>query len=120
MSDSFARIDAGAGERPLFLKELIAKVHTDLLDSQREREERGDPPIFQVAELTLEVHFIVQESGEASGGLDLKVLTVGGKRQFENQQVHKVTLRLVGVPQGHDGGFAFTDDSLPTFRPSEH
>lgn len=121
MSNQLGDSDSEFNEQPLLLKELIAKVQSDLIQSQREREERGDQAIFEVADLTLEVHFVLQRSGETSGGMDLKILTVGGKSQYQRQQVHKVTLRLVGVPFGASEGLsAFSDDSLPTFRPSEH
>jgi hypothetical protein len=33
--------------RPLFVKELIRRVHLELKDSKAEREQSGDPPIFE-------------------------------------------------------------------------
>lgn len=121
MADAETDLDAGFEDQPLFLKELIEKVQEDLLASFEAREARGDPAIFEVADLTLEVNFVVERSGDLKGGVDFKVLTVGGSRQVSRQQVHKVTLKLVGVPFGapEDGAVAYHDDSLPTFRPSE-
>jgi hypothetical protein len=111
------------GDRPLLLKDLISKVQQELLQSRREREERGEPPMFEVADLTLEVHFVAQQTTEVNGGIDLKVLTVGGltagvKRGLQHQQIHKITLRLTGVPYA-DGEAWAALDTAPRFRPSE-
>jgi hypothetical protein len=48
------------------------------VDSQRQRESEGRAALFRVEKLTLEVHFVAQVSTELTGGLDLKVVTVGG------------------------------------------
>jgi hypothetical protein len=86
--------DATPSERPLFIRELIRRVHRELLESRSEREEEGLEPIFEVQGMTIEVNFVAAESKEAKGGLDFRVITVGGSRQYDSQQVHKITLTL--------------------------
>ena len=56
--------------RPLFVKELIRRVHQELKDSKAERERSGEPPIFEVERMTIEVNFVAIESKEARGGLE--------------------------------------------------
>lgn len=94
----------GAGPiRSLFIKELIRRVHQELVESQQEREASGQPPIFQVQQMTVEVNFVITESSEAKGGLEFKVITVGGvdlggSKGYQQQQVHKITLLLSALP----------------------
>jgi hypothetical protein len=113
-----------AGES-LQVKDLIRMVTDELMQSRQEREDRHEPAIFEVEKLTLEVHFVAQTSTEFNGGLDLKVVTVGGghvggKRTYQNQQVHTITLTLAGAPyetsQGDDALAGL--DTAPRFRPS--
>jgi len=78
-----------------------------LVDSQRQRESEGRAALFRVEKLTLEVHFVAQVSTELTGGLDLKVVTVGGahlggKHTYQDQQIHMITLTL-GAHMGVDG-----------------
>jgi hypothetical protein len=107
----------------LFIKDLIGKVHEELLQARREREERGDPAIFEVDQMTLEVNFVAQRDTNFTGGIDLKIVTVGGAqlggaRHYQDQQVHKITLTLAAVPYRVPD--ALLDlDTTPRFRPSE-
>jgi Trypsin-co-occurring domain 2 len=123
----------------LFIEDLISKVHDELLQARRKREQRGDPAIFEVSDMTLEVHFVAQRDTDYSGGIDLKIVTVGGvnagaARHYSDQQIHKITLNLTAVPygagwDGHAGrhGRAGSPDEdepidldvAPRFRPNE-
>jgi hypothetical protein len=107
----------------LFIKELIRRVHQELLASRQERLDSGDPPIFAVEQMTIEVNFVATRSTEGGGGLDFKIVTigganVGGKRQYHNEQVHKITLSLTASP---DSGGVLTDldESVSRFLPRE-
>ena len=91
--------------RPLFVKELIRRVHQELKDSKTERERSGEPPIFEVERMTIEVNFVAIESKEAKGGLNFKIITVGGVdlgggASYQHQQVHKMTLSLSAISYG--------------------
>ncbi|HSK74544.1 MAG TPA: trypco2 family protein [Pyrinomonadaceae bacterium] len=90
-------------QNTLSLKELIRRVQQELVDSQKEREEKGDDALFEVEKLTLEVNFVVTRSNDAKGSLDFKVLTVGGislggGKNYQQQQVHKIILSLKAIP----------------------
>jgi len=78
----------------LFIKELIRKVHDELIESQKEREEKKIDSLFTVKDMTIEVNFIAEKSTKVEGGLDFKVVTVGGNTDIKSQQIHKITLNL--------------------------
>ncbi len=86
----------------LFIKDLIRKVHEELLASQEEREQSGIDPLFYVKDMTIEANFIAEKSVEAEGGVSFKFLTVdaqiGGGGKIQAQQVHKITLNLITEP----------------------
>ena len=81
-------------ERNLFIKDLIRKVHTEIFESQKEREAAGQSPLFRVEKMTIEVNFVVTETGKGRGGFDFKVITAGAEKEFQKQQVQKITLEL--------------------------
>ncbi|MEU1027203.1 trypco2 family protein [Streptomyces mirabilis] len=85
----------------LFIKELIRRVHDELYASQQERQEAGEEAIFEVESLTLEVNFVAIKSKEGTGAVDFKVLTAGGRRSYQREQVHKVTMTLSSIPLEH-------------------
>jgi hypothetical protein len=88
--------------RPLFIRDLIRRVHAELLESREERERLGLPPVFEVQTMTIEVNFVATESKDMRGGLDFRVITAGASRSYDQQQVHKITLSLTAVEQGAD------------------
>jgi hypothetical protein len=85
---------------PLFIKDLIRRVHAELYASCAERERAKEEPLFQVDSLALEVNFVVTRSAGVNGGLDFKIITAGAKGEYEQQQVHKVTLMMSAIPVG--------------------
>lgn len=110
--------------RPLFVKELIRRVHQELKDSKTERERGGEPPIFEVERMTIEVNFVAIESKEAKGGLNFKIITVGGVdlgggASYQHQQVHKMTLSLSAISYGGDLQDLELPDSPSRFMPRD-
>jgi Trypsin-co-occurring domain 2 len=103
----------------LFVRELIRRVHQELVESRAEREASGSAAIFEVERLTVEVNFVATESKDARGGLDFKIVTLGGGMQLQTQQVHKITLNLVAVGYKPDGGLTDLELEAPRFRPRE-
>jgi len=106
----------------LFVKDLIRRVHQELLDSQKERQECEEGPMFEVERLTIEVNFVVTHSTEAHGGLDFKIITIGGagvgaNAEYQHQQVHKITLSLVAVPDRTVLALKDLEDSGSRFMP---
>lgn len=83
---------------PLHVKDIIRRVHSELIESQTERENNNEPPLFIVDKLTLEVNFTVTENTGVGGKFDLKVITADSAKTVEEQQVHKITLTLTANP----------------------
>ena len=83
----------------LSIKELVTAVSHELISSQKEREARGDPALFRIDEMTLEISFVVTKSAGGKGGFDLTVITASAGAKYESKEIHKVTLRF-GVEGG--------------------
>ena len=81
----------------LSMRDLIRAVTRELLDSQADRERAGDPAVFEVKELTIEISFVATTSTHGSGGFDLKVIKADTGVQYDKQSVHTVTLTLKAV-----------------------
>ena len=111
--------DATSSDRPLFIRELIRRVHRELLESRAEREEQGLAPIFEVQGMTIEVNFVATESRDLKGGLDFRVITAGGSRRYDNQQVHKITLTLAAPVIVETDEFGDLERSPGRFMPRE-
>ena len=73
------------------LKDLIFQVRQDLLEVEKTVEGRGR--LF-VKELVFELHMVAVEKSGAKGGIDLKVITLGGDLAEEQTQIHKVTVKV--------------------------
>lgn len=78
----------------LLLREMIARVREELLQAESDRKEVTEKEFFRVHSVTLEVNFVVSESTEGGGGIDFKVLSASGKKTYQEQQVHKVSVAL--------------------------
>jgi hypothetical protein len=102
----------------LFIKDLIRRVHEELYESRREREASGQDPIFEVSALTLEVNFVVVEKKGLKGGLDFRVITAGADKNYEQQQIQKITLSLSALPDEESDSLEFADPAK-RFRPRE-
>jgi hypothetical protein len=111
--------DSPSADRPLFIRELIRRVHRELLESRAEREEEGLAPIFEVQGMTIEVNFVATESRDAKGGLDFRVITAGVSRRYDEQQVHKITLTLSAPVIAGEDEFGDLERSPGRFMPRE-
>jgi hypothetical protein len=110
-------------EPSLFIRELIRRVQQELLASREERRKAGEQPIFAVEKMTIEVNFVAEQSKDMKGGLNFKVITIGGvdmggTRHFQQQQVHKITLVLSALTD-EEGGLVGLEDDSPRFLPRE-
>lgn len=98
------------------VKELIQRISEDLLESEQERTAGGRRAVFEVAELTIELAFVVSRSRQGQGGIDLKVLSVGGEAGRGDERTQRMTLRLVAAGRA-EGGEELSrldyDDALP-------
>jgi hypothetical protein len=91
----------------LTIETLVRAVSEQLLQSQQNRIAGGQPALFEVTELTLDISFVVGKSRHGGGGFDLKVVRADGGVQYDTQSVQKVTLKLAALrdqPQPF-GGF---------------
>jgi hypothetical protein len=84
------------------VKELIQKISEDLLESEEERTARGQRPVFEVSELTVELAFVASRSRQGRGGVDLHVVSVGGDAGSVNERAQRMTLRLIAVGGGEE------------------
>lgn len=78
----------------LQIKDVIRKVQQELIESQKEREESGILPLFEVDSLELEIHFIVRQQSEGRAGLSFAVVDAEAEHNYSREQVQKMTLRL--------------------------
>lgn len=81
-------------ENDLSIKTLIRAVTDELLASRDERLASGDPAVFQVEELTLEISFVATSSKKAGGGFQFWVVKADAGIKYDDQCVHKVVLKL--------------------------
>lgn len=81
----------------LTISALIREVTREVLNSQSDRISSGDPAVFEVSDLTLEVSFVAKSSDKAGGGFDLKVVKADAGVQYDQESVQKVTLKLTAV-----------------------
>lgn len=81
----------------ILIKDLIRKVHHELVESQKEREATGLDPLFIIDKLTIEANFIVTDDQQASGGIGIALLKADAKVNYRNEQIHKIMLELKGI-----------------------
>jgi hypothetical protein len=74
----------------LGLKELIEQVREDLAEAEKGVKGKGK---LYVKEVVFEINMVAVKSVGGKGGIDLKVLTLGGDLSEENRHVHKVTIK---------------------------
>ena len=91
------------------VKELLRKISEDLLESEEERLSKGQRSVFEVSELTIELAFVVSRSREGRGGVDLRVVNIGGDASRKSEQTQRMTLKLVAADPSKVRGS--TDDA---------
>ena len=88
------------------LSQLIRHVRQELHEAAAERRAAGEPAILRVETVTVELHAVATSSKEGKGGVDLKVVTVGGQKAYSEQETHKIVVvlraKLPDEPQYND------------------
>lgn len=64
------------------------------MESQKEREDAGILPLFEVDSLELEIHFTVRQQSEGKAGLSFAVVDAEAEHHYSREQIQKMTLRL--------------------------
>lgn len=101
MSSGGADVDEGRGELPS-LADTIAAVRRELISAQTAGQ--GEPIQFRTGPVEVEFEVVVTRTGSGQAGVQLWVLTLGGKgeRGHATTQRIKVTLQPVDPVTGED------------------
>jgi hypothetical protein len=76
------------------ISDLIRYARGQLHEASQARRDANERALFRVESMTIEVHVVATHKREGKGGIDLRVLTIGGQKNYEHQQVHKITMTL--------------------------
>ena len=115
LDPSAAVLHIGVVESDVSVKALIRHVTRELIESREERREAGDPAVFEVDSLDIEISFVVTESTTGSGGFDLRVIRAGLDKHYDEQAVQRITLHLRAPEPGAAGEEGF--DLIAPLRP---
>jgi hypothetical protein len=96
----------------LSIKALIRAVSDELIASRIERQDAGQPALFEIKDLTIEVSFVVTESKGGGGGFDLKVIKADANVKYDREQVQKIILTLRALGKD-DAAIPDLPDQLP-------
>lgn len=88
----------------LDLATLIAAIRTDLERAEAARRQASVPPLFRMSEMELELNFVVTRTTTGKGGIDFKVLSLGGEREVAREQVQKISLKFAVDPEALKAG----------------
>ncbi|HKT82636.1 MAG TPA: trypco2 family protein [Solirubrobacterales bacterium] len=99
MSDQSDPSGNGEAEYPeLGVADLVARVREELETLDARRRSAGKPALFALREMELELQFTAAERTDGKGGIDLKVISVGGSKGVESSAVQKINLRFALDP----------------------
>jgi hypothetical protein len=76
------------------LSQLIRHVRQQLHEAAAARREAGERAILRVETVTIELHTVATSSKEGKGGVDLKIVTVGGQKAYSEQETQKIVVVL--------------------------
>lgn len=96
---SETKTSAEGMEDNLPLKEFVRAVQSELIESEKEREESDIPPLFKVDSLEIEASVVASKRVEGKGGISIQVVSLGGGGHVEEQSVQKIKLTLSAVEE---------------------
>jgi hypothetical protein len=79
---------------PTSIKDVISKVREELVAADAERRHRGDEALLRLKNVDIEIHFTVERTDALKGGFDLKVVSLGGKEQYREEEVQTIRVTL--------------------------
>lgn len=100
-------------ENQLSIKTLIRSVTDELLASRQERLASGDPAVFEVEDLTLEISFVATTSKSGGGGFQFWVVKADGNIKYDDQAVHRIVLKLKAAEPSDDEPFGLEGKLRP-------
>jgi hypothetical protein len=104
----------------LGVQELIERVKSELVATERKRVEANEAPLFILQDFELEINFVVKENSTQKGDFDFKVVTVGSAADYGSENTQKVKLRMTAVqPQQHETPPSDSTDEVLTESPPE-
>lgn len=78
----------------LGVAELVSRVREELETLDTNRQASGKPALFSLEQLELELQFTAVERTDGHGGIDLKVISVGGALGVESSAVQVIRLQF--------------------------
>ena len=85
----FGGKSAASAQGAINIADLVLAVRQGLIETQQREEKANLVPMFLVKDFEMTITFVVEKG--ASGGIDLKVVTLGG--DIKKEQTHTVTVR---------------------------
>lgn len=76
------------------LGDAVDKLRSELIKAWQNAEKKDHKLKFNVKEIELELHTVLQDSTEVGGGLDLKVFKMGGKQTDTDARTQLIRLKL--------------------------
>jgi hypothetical protein len=101
-------------DQDLSIKTLIRAVTQELLASREERQAAGEPAVFQVDELTLEISFVATNSNQGGGGFQFWVIKADAGVKYDEQSVQKIILKLKPAMTSDDEPFGLEEPFKPS------
>lgn len=105
----------------LGVQELIEKVKSELVGTEKKRVEANESPLFMLQDFELEINFVVKENTAQKGDFDFKVVTVGGAADYGYEKTQRIKLRMSVVqPQQQETPALDAPDKILTEPPPEN
>lgn len=89
-------------DNSLNLSDLLELVRSELRHAEIQRQVKGQPPMFAVKTLDLELQVVLKETSKGSGKFDLKVVSAGGETVGESGTTHTIKLHLEALSSNED------------------
>lgn len=103
-------------EGNLGIGEVLQRIKTELIETDRERQSQGEQALFWVDDVSVELKFAVSRVSGDSLKFDLKVLGYNDKEDYTTERCHTIRINLKTVSEtGIEGPLG----SLATKKPKK-
>ncbi len=83
-----------SGLSSLPLKDVIHSIQTQLMESEKEREEMNLPSLFTVKEVEIEMNFIVEKTISTKAEANIVVINADGEVDYREEGINKIKITL--------------------------